>query len=634
MTREALDKWCERGILGLVLAILVIGPLAFGATRAPGFVSIEALTIAVMLLWGIRLWLSPRPQLLWPPICWAVVAFTIYAVIRYRFSDIEYVARQDLVHAIVYALLFFAILNNLHGQESVQLISVTLVILAMMISMYALFQFLTGSQMVWNIRNIAYPHRATGTYICPNHLGGFLEMILPLGLAYIVASRLGATTKIVLTYASAAILAGIAVTVSRGSWISTAAALLVLLVILAFQRSYRLPALALLVLFIGAGAYITFETPLLKMRLKDLQVPKHSELDTRILIWQSAVGVWQENPWWGVGPGHFDFRFGQHRPADLQLRPVHTHNDFLNALTDWGIVGAALIASAWALLAFGVAKTWRHVRGTPSDLGATKNRNKFAFVLGASIGLLAIFLHSAVDFNMYIPANAILAITFMALLSSYLRFATEQYWVGLSLLPKVLASVVLVAGIGFVGEQSIRQGREYACLARAASAQTFSPEMIERFGKAFEVEPTNPDTAAVIGESYWVQSHAGPENYRELAAKAMDWFNRSLKLNPWRSHTYLQYGQCLDWLGRSDEAQTYFDRAVQLDPNNYYTLNGVGTHYVEMQDYAAARPWFERSQRLEWANNPVAPSYLEIIGRRLLMDATNEIPSKTDINAK
>src|SRR5262249_35361748 len=153
--------------------------------------------------------------------------------------------------------------------------------------------------------------------------------------------------------------------------------------------------------------------------------------DSRIMIWQSAVGVWGENPWWGVGPGHFDFRFGQHRPIDLQLRPVHTHNDFLNALVDWGVGGAALISAAGILLTIGIFKAWRHVRGAPIDLGVTKNRNKFAFVLGASIGLVAIFVHSAVDFNMYIPANAILAITLMALLSSYLRFATERYWVGI-----------------------------------------------------------------------------------------------------------------------------------------------------------------------------------------------------------
>src|SRR5258706_5096669 len=120
MNRQALDKWCERGFLGLVLAILVFGPLATGAVREQDFLVLQGLTLGVMLLWGARLWLNPRPRLLWPPICWAVVAFALYAVVRYFTADLEYVARLETARVLVYAFLFLAIVNNLHRQESVQ----------------------------------------------------------------------------------------------------------------------------------------------------------------------------------------------------------------------------------------------------------------------------------------------------------------------------------------------------------------------------------------------------------------------------------------------------------------------------------------------------------------------------------
>src|SRR4051812_35308571 len=121
MNREVLDCWCERGILGLALTILVAGPLCFGAVDAPWFLSIQALTIVLTLLWVARFWLSPRAQLLWPPVCWAAAAFTLYAVVRYLTADIEYVARQELIRVLIYALIFFAIMNNLHRQKSVQI---------------------------------------------------------------------------------------------------------------------------------------------------------------------------------------------------------------------------------------------------------------------------------------------------------------------------------------------------------------------------------------------------------------------------------------------------------------------------------------------------------------------------------
>ena len=145
MTREKWDRWCELGILALVLAILVFGPVAIGATRTLPFVIIQGLTVGVLLLWGARFWLSSRPQLLWPPICWAVVAFTAYGVVRYLNADIEYVARQELIRILVYAFLFFAILNNLHRQETMQIVSCTLIFLAMAIAGLAVFQFLTRS---------------------------------------------------------------------------------------------------------------------------------------------------------------------------------------------------------------------------------------------------------------------------------------------------------------------------------------------------------------------------------------------------------------------------------------------------------------------------------------------------------
>src|SRR5215831_3741464 len=119
MNREVLDRWCERGILALVLTLLVFGPLALGAVRALEFSIIKGLTVVVMLLWGCRLWTGARPRLLWPPVCWAVLAFTVYAIARYLTADVEYLARIELLHVLVYSFLFFAILNNLHRQETI-----------------------------------------------------------------------------------------------------------------------------------------------------------------------------------------------------------------------------------------------------------------------------------------------------------------------------------------------------------------------------------------------------------------------------------------------------------------------------------------------------------------------------------
>jgi hypothetical protein len=89
MDRDTLDNWCERGILALVLGILIFAPLAFGAVDAWAFLVVQGLTIGVMLVWALRLWISPKSKLLWPQLCWVVLAFTIYAVARYLTADID-----------------------------------------------------------------------------------------------------------------------------------------------------------------------------------------------------------------------------------------------------------------------------------------------------------------------------------------------------------------------------------------------------------------------------------------------------------------------------------------------------------------------------------------------------------------
>lgn len=637
MNRDVLDRWCERGILAFILSILVIGPLAYGAVDTIPFLIIQGLTALVLVLWMARLWLNPRPKILWPPICWAVVAFCLYAIARYFTADIEYVARQELIRVLVYAFLFFAILNNLHRQEFSQIAVLTLVFLAMAISGYAIFQYLTNSDRVWFAFK-PYPHRGSGTYICPNHLGGFLEMVVPLGLAYTLSSRLNHVSKIVVGYASLVILAGIAVTVSRGSWIATILSLLLFFGILAFHRAHRLAAFLALVIMIGGAAWLIPKNQFFHQRARQL-VSTQGQIDddARFDIWSSAFRMWRENPWWGVGPAHFDRRFRGFRPEIIQLQPDRVHNDILNTLTDWGVVGAALVTAAFALLGIGVAKTWPAVRVTQRDIGEKKRSNKFAFVLGASVGLVAILLHSFVDFNMHIPANAIIAVTLMALLSSHLRFATDQCWVTARPWLKGIASILLLAGIGFFAQQDWRLASEYVWLNRAEQASPYSPEQVALLTKAFAIEPKNPDTAYKIGKACLIESKEGGMRYegqelegltyKDLANRAMQWSDRSSKLDPWNAYNYANYGWCLDQLGKQTESAAYFDKASLLDPNGYYTLAMIGMHYFEIGNLAASKPWFERSMRLQWIDNP-SKAYLQLANQRLMEAATNDFAAR------
>ncbi|MGC3957845.1 MAG: O-antigen ligase family protein [Verrucomicrobiota bacterium] len=624
--RETLDRWCERGILGLILGILVFSPLAFGAARLQEFVIVQLLTSAALLLWLARVWLNEKPKFLFPPLGWAVLAFAGYAVGRYLTCDVEYVGRQELLRVLVYAAVFFLVLNNLHRQESTQIIAFTWFGLATLLSFYAVFQFATKSDLVWNVHS-GYVGRGSGTYICPNHLAGFLEMLVPLAVAYAFVGRGKALTKIFIAYATLCMIAGIAATASRGSWVAVSLALIGLALLLLSHRSFRWPAIALLALLVLGGTLASVKTDYFKQRFNRAFVAGRVDLDTRMVLWDSAMRMWQDHVWVGVGPGHYDLRFKTYRPTSVQLQPDRAHNEYLNTLADWGSIGMGIITIALILLTVGVMKVWRHVQ---RDGGAfsSNTSDKFAFVLGAALGLFAMALHSVVDFNLQIPANAIVAVTLMALLTSHWRFASDRFWLSARWPGKLLATTLLLATLGYLGPQTVRLGREAILLNQATRLEKDALEQAVVLERAYTIEPRNGDTAYALGEIYRLASLEGKADYAQQAAQAITWYQRGLTNNPLNGFNYMRWGMVLDFLNRHGEAEALFLQADELDPNGYFTSAHVGQHYVEAGDYASARPWLERSLFLLRKDNPVAEVNFKIATDRLMEGAQDPLLQK------
>jgi O-antigen ligase len=589
-----------------------------GAARAQEFLAVQSLTLTAAALWLARLWLQPQPRLLWPPACWGVLAFTAYAVTRYFFADLEYLARQELARVVCYAVIFSVVLQNLHRQESVKIISFTLIGVAFLIAGYALAQFCTGNFHVWKYDGL-YPGRATGTYVCPNHLAGLLELTLPLALAWALVSRAKLWLKILLGYAALVMAGALVTTLSRGGWLAAGLSLVAFTAALVLRRSVRWRALLALVGLLVVAGFLAARNPTVQFRFQrifgDQAVGEQVE-EVRFQFWKPALEIWQENFWCGAGPDAFTQHFPAHRPAAVQLRPTRAHNDYLNTLADWGVVGLALVLATVGCVATGVARTWTFARGNRRDLGDNRS-DKFALLLGAATALLALLLHSALDFNMHIPANALIAVTLLALLTAQLRFATEKFWARAATFPRLALTLALLAAIIFLGVQGLRRTRELCAEEKVLACPLGSLEQIAALEKQFAVEPKNFATAYALGDAFRLRSMDGNRNYAALGTNALVWLNRSRALNPYDALTCVRLGMTLDWLGRLDEGGAAFARAETLDPNGNFTVAHLGWHQVQLGDWAAARACFERSVYCWYQDNPTAMTYLPLANRRL-----------------
>jgi O-antigen ligase len=109
--------------------------------------------------------------------------------------------------------------------------------------------------------------------------------------------------------------------------------------------------------------------------------------------------VWFKEHWLtGSGAGSFTTVFPSFRSPDVVGFYDYAHNDYLQLLGEYGIIGAAFFA-AIALFSLWTALQAQRERRTPLLQG---------MAFGSMMGIISLLIHSSTDFNLHIPANAAL----------------------------------------------------------------------------------------------------------------------------------------------------------------------------------------------------------------------------------
>ena len=296
-------------------------------------------------------------------------------------------------------------------------------ILAFPIVGIAALEALLGLAQFFSEGSEGYAH---GTYVNRNHFAGLLEMSLPFAVMYPVAVLRGAHSRYTAPArpalvacawlaVAAVILLGIIYSLSRMGFVAALASLFVMgaLALGADQRAWRRWLAAGLVGALVLVGIIFLPPNELIARFGELAASDDISGDTRVQIWSETRRLIAAFPLFGCGLGGFQSAFFRYK----QVAPQHTvdfaHNDYLQLLAELGLVGFTLLA------ALVVAALWAAVRG------ALRGGRPEVSALGlASTGALtAILLHSLVDFNLYIPANALL-VAWVAAISAGLGFAS------------------------------------------------------------------------------------------------------------------------------------------------------------------------------------------------------------------
>jgi tetratricopeptide (TPR) repeat protein len=140
-------------------------------------------------------------------------------------------------------------------------------------------------------------------------------------------------------------------------------------------------------------------------------------------------------------------------------------------------------------------------------------------------------------------------------------------------------------------------------MAQVTMSQNYYEDAIPLLESGLEIAPRRPDLLAALGESYFM---AGKTE------KAIEKFNALLEIDK-TSRSYAFLGLSYRNLGRFDEAKTYFQQGLALDPRNSTCLFNLGFIAERQGDAAAAEKYFQ--QTLQY-NPEYADALLELANLR------------------
>ena len=439
-----MDKTISIGFV----ALIVFAALSHGVVE-PWSELVFVLWVAMLiLLWLIKAIREKRLLLCLPSTIWPLAAFFALGVAQsfafqdqdgYRHSlslDVEATRGTALLCG---CLLLCAVLaaNFLAHRERLQSLARFLTIFGLLLASFALIQHFTWNGRFYWLRP-AETDVPFGPFVNRNHFAGYMELLLPWPVALLLMCR-RREEKIFYGFAAAWMAAAAIFSLSRGGMISIFAELIFLAALSPRGASGDAPGavasrsragllavrggVIIAILSVGAatlGGLVWLGAERIVNRLATGQeatqgrAAEQSFAASRGELWRDSWAVFRAHPVIGVGLGAFATAFPAHNQSrNSELVTTQTHNDYLQVLTDGGLIG--FLIALWFLAATG--------RAVRRGLRAHEPFMRLA-VLACGAGIFGLLVHSLFDFNLQLPAHALLFLTFAAVAAQLSELAT------------------------------------------------------------------------------------------------------------------------------------------------------------------------------------------------------------------
>jgi O-antigen ligase len=382
----------DRALMYGLFFVLVFGVLAFGCVEDWSTFGFELGALGLFLTWSVQQLLSRKVKLSANPLCLPAFLFLalVLAQLGLHRSAYAYATSYEVLRYVAYGIVLLVTMECVRTKESRKRFALLLTVFGAFYAFFAVIQDLTSNGKIFWLRTVRFHGVIFGTYVNRDHYAGLMEMLLPIPLTLSMSHLLRGERRILAAFCGVLMAGTIFLCGSRGGMIAFMLEM-VLLAILTFRESRRFPAVAAYVLLcISTVGFIFLSSDARLARIGDL------DAGIRPQILKDSLKMFAQRPILGWGLATFPTVYPQYRSFYTNLFVNEAHNDYAQVLVETGILG-------FSLMIWFIVQLYR--RGF-SQLQDWQNRWDRALSVSALTACTGILVHSLVDFNLHIPANA------------------------------------------------------------------------------------------------------------------------------------------------------------------------------------------------------------------------------------
>lgn len=341
-----------------------------------------------------------------------------------------YATRMMIVHFAVLLVYFAATAIFTDTPRRLKTLVRVITIFGFLLAVFGLTQSFTsdGTRVYW-FRQLTQS-TAFGPFMNRHHFAGYMELVIAIPLGLLLSGAVESYKRPLYAFAAVVMAMSLVVTNSRGGIIALGAEIFFVLVIASFgrkkekdePRSQRVraailrTALAFVLVIVSLGGALLIGGQGIFQRF--LGTPVAEDPTTgRSHFWRVTLDVIKEYPFLGSGLGSFGVIYTRYDTRNGEYRLEQAHNDYLQTLSDGGIIGGLLgIAFVVILFRKGFARRETH------------DKFRGGVTTGALAGCFAVLVHSFFDFTLHTTANALLFLILAAIATQDSRVnTTHQY---------------------------------------------------------------------------------------------------------------------------------------------------------------------------------------------------------------